>query len=84
MKALDVFFVFISLISYSMYLLNFSPVLYYLIPTINSLIGRNDFPIEEVFVSNYIIYYSATIIGSYLLYRFYENPMTKLRDKIIK
>lgn len=83
-KALDVFFVFISLISYSMYLLNFSPVLYYLIPTINSLIGRNDFPIEEVFVSNYIIYYSATIIGSYLLYRFYENPMTKLRDKIIK
>lgn len=80
-KALDVFFVFISIISYSMYLLNLTPV-GHLIPIINSITGRKDLPIEEVFVSNYIIYWSATIIGSYLLYRIYENPMTKLRDKI--
>ena len=82
LKIIDSFVIFISIISYSMYLLNFTPVLKTLIPIINSFLGRKNLPVEEVYLSNYILYWFLTIIGSYLLYRFYENPITKLRDRI--
>lgn len=81
-KLLDSFFIFISIISYSMYLLNFTPIQKYLLPSINILLGRKNLPIEQIYVSNYIMYWFFTIVGSYLLYRIYESPMTKLRDKI--
>ncbi len=82
LKLIDSFFIFISLISYSMYLLNLTPIQEILIPNINWFSGRFNLPIEEVLVLNYVIYWSATILGSCFLYRFFENPMTNLRDKI--
>ena len=73
---------YISLISYSLYLLNLS------------LIGNfvYKFPIERfisdgnvVSVVKYIMYWVLNIVFSALLYKYFEVPMTKLRDnKTIK
>lgn len=81
-KLLDTFFIFISLISYSMYLLNLSIIQGYTIPIMNNLLGRNNYNLELVYISNYIAYWLFTIISSFLLYNFYERPITKIRDKI--
>jgi peptidoglycan/LPS O-acetylase OafA/YrhL len=81
-KALDSFFIFISVISYSMYLLNLSAVQVVIMPNLSKLLHIPILPIEEVYVQNYCLYWFLTIFCSYLLYSIYENPMTKLRDKI--
>ena len=70
----------ISLISYSMYLLHYSVVLQWLkhkLPT--------DF-LTFIGIVVYIgVYFSLTLLLSYVLYRFFERPMTNLRDsKVIK
>ena len=67
---------FISVISYSIYLLHYSVVLqlmkhYFPIATTNT---------NALFVFT-IIYLVITIFLSYLLYRFYEKPLMDLRDK---
>jgi peptidoglycan/LPS O-acetylase OafA/YrhL len=73
---------FFSLISYAMYLLNLSPVqgvvMKHIMPSIfetSHLFSRHPF------ITQYIIYWSLTIILSYVVYRFYENPITELRNK---
>jgi len=81
-KLLDTFFIFISLISYSMYLLNLSIIQGYAIPIMNNLLGRNHYNLELVYISNYIAYWVFTIISSFLLYNVYEHPITNLRDRI--
>jgi len=81
-KILDSFFIFISIISYSMYLLNLTPVQRVLIPTFNNLFKQTNFFSYNIFLINYLFYWLFTIIGSYILYTFYEYPVTKLRDKI--
>lgn len=81
-RLVDAFFIFISIISYSMYLLNFTPVLSIMMPAINSILGRKGLPPEETYLFNYILFWFLTIVSSYILYRFYEKPMTDLRDKI--
>jgi peptidoglycan/LPS O-acetylase OafA/YrhL len=72
----------ISLISYSMYLINYTlvkkyffKVLYLFIPELQSinLIGS---------ITNYLLFWFVTIVFSIVLYKYYEMPMTKLRDKI--
>lgn len=67
---------YISLISYSMYLLHYSIVLQLL---------KNWMPSEGlgkievyVYISVYVI---STVILAYILYRIYEKPMMDLRDK---
>lgn len=80
-KALDAAFIFISVISYSLYLLNMTPVQLNLLLWINELLGRADLPKSETFIGNYAAFWVLTIGCSYLLYRFFENPMTKLRDR---
>ena len=81
-KIIDSIFIFISIISYSMYLLNHTPIKGFVIPGFNLYTGRADLPIEETYLLNYTIYWVATLVGAYILYRFYENPMTKLRDRV--
>lgn len=81
-KLLDTFFIFISLISYSMYLLNLSIIQGYIIPIMNNLLGRNDYNLGLIFISNYIAYWVLTIISSFLLYNVYERPITNIRDRI--
>ena len=66
--------VFVSIISYSMYLVNLGVVA--------QVIDKN-FPPETLFENAYmyLVYWCATIILATLLYRFFEKPMTDLRDR---
>ena len=81
-KFLDSFFIFISIISYSMYLLNLTPVQRVLLPTLNKLLGRTELFSTDVYITNYIAFWFFTIVGSYVLYTIFENPVTKFRDRI--
>lgn len=72
---------FISIISYSMYLLNYTLISRILLPGILKLSGmehENDITIAWLL---FVLFWGITIGLSYLLYRFYELPMMKLRDK---
>ena len=81
-KLLDAFFIFISIISYSMYLINLTLVQGYLIPATNSLLGIAGNDIENTFPLNTFLFWAYTLLGSYLLYILYESRMTRLRDKV--
>lgn len=67
---------YISIISYSMYLLHYSIILQLM---------RYFFRIENYTFSQKLIYaliyLILTLLFSYFLYRFYEKPMTDIRDK---
>lgn len=70
----------ISLISYSLYLINYS--------LIRKLIMENIFKeffegntIEMIFVKN-IFFWSSSILCSILIYKYFEVPTMKIRDKI--
>ncbi|MCR6642323.1 MAG: acyltransferase [Sporocytophaga sp.] len=67
-------FTHISLISYSMYLLNLALV---------SEIIRDNFPPQGPYSAwaLYIVYWVAVIVFSTLLYKYFEKPMMDLRDK---
>lgn len=67
--------VFISLISYSIYLLHYSVIL----QTLKYLVNTNYFSVAYSFVFT-VFYLFITILLSYFLYRFYEKPMTNRRD----
>ena len=76
------FLTFVSMISYSMYLVNFSLVQLTIVPALTPIIIKittNHLIISLIRVS---CYWGFTFILSYLMYRFYENPMMNLRDKI--
>jgi peptidoglycan/LPS O-acetylase OafA/YrhL len=69
------FFTTISLISYSLYLLHYTIILHSL---------KTIFPSEELRgVSLWLytfLYWGITILLSYLLYKYFERPLTNLRD----
>lgn len=73
-------FTFISIISYSMYLLNYTIVLKIIIPGIMRITGMDyeKHILHSVFA--YVLFWGITIILSYLLYRLYEKPMMNLRE----
>ncbi len=64
----------ISLISYSMYLINLALVV--------QVISKN-FPIQNPMdgFMKYILYWGIVLVGSTLLYRYFEKPIMDLRDK---
>jgi len=65
---------FISVISYSMYLVNLSLVA--------QVIEKNMyFETNSDHIYMYIIYWGTTIIISTIIYRLYEKPLMDLRDK---
>jgi len=80
-KKIAFFFTFISVISYSMYLTNLSIVLFFLISKTTELLGLDKIS-HFMSLINYFLFWFYTISLSYLIYRFYELPMTGLRDKI--
>ncbi len=70
----------ISLISYSMYLINFSLVRRYLIPRFTHLISSSiDGLALDIYT--YSAYWCTTIFLSIIIYKYYEVPFTSLRDK---
>ncbi|GAL86431.1 hypothetical protein CIN01S_02_00700 [Sporocytophaga myxococcoides] len=72
---------YISIISYSLYMVNLSLVRFRIIPYSNEWLIK--FGLASYI--NYIdvaLYWLYTIILSLLLYHFFEKPMTNLRDKL--
>ena len=64
----------VSLISYSMYLINLGLVA--------QVIGKHFMPTTNTLsVATYFLYWFIVITGSHILYKFFEKPMTELRDK---
>ncbi len=72
----------ISLISYSMYLVNLTLVREIMVPQTISLLDHINLNSHLVSVLRYFIFWFYTLSISYLLYRFYEKPITDLRDKL--
>ena len=68
--------VFISKISYSIYLLHYSVIMQLLMLFVN----REKTALFQLHLIN-VVYLITTIVLSYLFYRFYEKPMMNLRDK---
>ena len=64
-----------------MYLLNLTPIQGYGIPAINYIMGRNELPIEHAYLLDFTLFVILTVIGSYLLYRYFEYPVTQLRER---
>ena len=69
---------FISLISYSWYLVHLSLVKNFLMPFIEEKAGGLIIPIY------YLLYYILSISLAFIMYNYYEKPMTNLRDVIGK
>ncbi len=71
---------FIALISYSMYLLNLSLIIFHIMPPLSHLLKIDDGKLWMA-LTQYAIYWLLTITLSWVLYRFYEVRMTMLREK---
>lgn len=81
-KIIDSFFIFISIISYSMYLLNHTPVLWNILPFTDNIIAIKELPLEKTYLINTFLFWFYTIFGSFLLYNLFEIRMTKLRERV--
>jgi peptidoglycan/LPS O-acetylase OafA/YrhL len=77
-RALVTAVTFISVISYSMYLLNFTPMQEVVLPALWRACPSCGYTPGL----RYLTYWIGTIALSYLLYRCFEQPTTALRDKI--
>jgi len=71
---------FISLISYSMYLLNLSLIQRWIIQKVDWSFISTD--LNVIILCKYSLFWILLLVLSYLLYRYFETPMTKLREKI--
>lgn len=67
----------VSLISYSMYLLHLSAIQGVIFP----LYARACTSCAGNPIITYAFYWTSTFAASYLLYRYFERPMTSLRDR---
>jgi peptidoglycan/LPS O-acetylase OafA/YrhL len=76
------FLTFVSLVSYSMYLVNFSLVQLGIIPSLTKWIVMLTTDHLTISIIRYLIYWSFTFVLSYLLYSYYERPMMLLREKL--
>jgi peptidoglycan/LPS O-acetylase OafA/YrhL len=74
---------FVSITSYAMYVLNLSVIQWRLIPAFLSATGLKELLGENgSAMLGFILFWPATIVGSYLLYRYFETPWMNLRDRI--
>lgn len=73
----------VSIISYSMYLLNLTPVQLYLVEYArNNVYSELQGP--PLFWMNFLLFWGATIVCSLLLYKYFEKPCTELREKVCR
>ncbi len=73
-------FTFISIISYSMYVLNLSIIQWRVIPAFLSIANLKLLDPVILKVLSFFLFWPFLIVSSYLMFRFYERPMTNLRD----
>jgi peptidoglycan/LPS O-acetylase OafA/YrhL len=71
----------ISLISYSLYLLNYTPVIGIILPMTMGTLAKVCFSCSQMALLQYFLFWTITFSGAYVLYRFFEKPMTALREK---
>jgi peptidoglycan/LPS O-acetylase OafA/YrhL len=74
-------FTFISVVSYSMYLLNLAVVQGVLLPPLIRALSQMCWRCSQSHAVAYVLFWTLTITASFLLYRYFERPMTALRDK---
>lgn len=74
-------FTFISVVSYSMYLLNFAVVQGVLLPPLIRALSHVCWRCSQSHGVSYVLFWMLTIGSSFLLYRYFERPMTALRDR---
>ncbi|SDI57377.1 acyltransferase family protein [Chryseobacterium jejuense] len=72
---------YISLISYSLYLIHYSLIKKLLIDHIFSFIFAGDY--LEAYLLKNTFYWGASLLGAFLIYKYFEMPTTKLRDRIM-
>jgi len=72
---------YISLTSYSIYLINFSLIKFWILPNIDFSF-LNQINGYLYIMSRLFIYWVLTFMLSILLYKYFEIPTTKLRDKL--
>ncbi len=75
------FITLISIISYSMYLLNLTPIQGILMPALLKQFIDLGFESFSTPLLQYSLYWLLTMMCSFLLYYGYEKPMTELREK---
>ncbi|MEO8355226.1 MAG: acyltransferase [Chloroflexota bacterium] len=69
---------YISITSYSMYLINLSVVQVWMLRHLPSL----NLPKIPYLIGNYLLYWVFTLVGGILIYKYYEKPIMDLRGKI--
>ena len=74
-------FTFISVTSYSMYLLHLAPVQGVILPFITRITTPACLPCSESHLLQYAAYWIVTITCSFLRYRYFEKPTTALRER---
>ncbi len=73
---------FVSVISYSMYLVNLTVVRQWLLPKIFVSSGLAASATNSEAYFKFVVFWTLTISLSFLLYRFFEKPVMNLREKI--
>jgi peptidoglycan/LPS O-acetylase OafA/YrhL len=68
---------YISLISYSMYLLHFSVIQKWIIVNMDF----TQLPVYVGIATKYLLYWIITILSSILLFKYFETPVMKLRER---
>lgn len=71
---------YISLISYSLYLIHYSLVKKLLLDNIFAAYFKN-IPIFQITIK-YTFYWVFSLLGAFIIYKYFEVPMIKLRDRI--
>jgi len=79
---LYLFFTFISLISYSMYLVHHTIIIGFAIPSLLKFLPV--IPNYMIIFISYLFYWTTTIGIAFLLYKYIELPVMKLRDKYFR
>ncbi|UOE46493.1 acyltransferase [Mucilaginibacter sp. SMC90] len=71
----------ISIISYSLYLLNYSLVREYLIEDLLNPHLSTLLTVRALKITDYTIFWIFTVAGGILFYKYFEQPMTLLRER---
>ena len=72
---------YVSIVAYSMYLVNLTPLLGVVLPLLENKLHLLS---HDNYLLIYAFYWVLTIAGSYILYLFVENPAMRWRDRIFQ
>jgi hypothetical protein len=73
----------ISIISYSLYLINYSVIRTYLIEDLLNPHLSHFLTARALKITDYLIFWIFVVAGGILLSKYFEQPMTQLRDRIM-